>query len=185
MAFDPESWASWPQATLLVLSDTHGSSELLERALRRHGREADLILHLGDHGSPLKELARLAAQPLVGVAGNCDSQRGQAADLPDSLRLTVAGFRLFLTHGHRFGVKHGLAELALVGGEAPVAADLVLFGHTHHYLDEMRATEAGRHFRLLNPGSAAISWYSPSGSCALVHLTPAGIDITHLTAESL
>lgn len=186
--FDPNAWADWKQANLLVLSDTHGSRRLFELALQRHGGAIDLILHLGDHGGPLQELtdlARQAARPLLCVAGNCDSQRSSGSPLPDSLRLTVAGCRLFLTHGHRFGVKHGLDELAIVGGEEPVAADLVLYGHTHHYHDETRVSADGRCFRLFNPGSASLSYYNPEATCALVHLSPVSIEIERLTADLL
>lgn len=192
LADDPNAWANLPLATVLAVTDTHGDDRLLMRALRRHGHAIDLILHLGDHAGPIERLASLASQPLIAVAGNCDGLHAIRSGLPDSLRLTVAGWRLFLTHGHRFGVRNSLDELALVAGEEPVFADLVLFGHTHRLHDETRRRSDGQPIRLYNPGSAAISYGNPDPACALIRLCrdtmahdPNDIGIIRLTPADL
>ena len=55
--------------------------------------------------------------------------------------------RVFLTHGHLFGVKSGLDTLAAAAKD--MGAQLALFGHTHQALLEER-----NGVTLLNPGAA-------------------------------
>ena len=78
------------------------------------------------------------------VPGNCD----YCTSVPASLLQEAGGVRIFLTHGHLFGVKTGLTRLLLEGKR--VGAQLVLFGHTHRpYLAEHDGVW------LLNPGSCS------------------------------
>lgn len=164
----------------LIVSDTHGSLRLLYTALKRMP-DIELILHLGDHAASYQELKTVTDLPVIAVAGNCDGRDGR--DLPDTLRLTLAGERLFLTHGHRFRVKHDLAELIAAATTPPVESDLILFGHTHRYLDSTLTTEDSRPFRLLNPGSACLSPFNPHPSCALLRIDAGRVEITRFTPD--
>lgn len=164
----------------LIVSDTHGSLRLLHSVLRRFS-DVELILHLGDHAAPYQELKTVTDLPVIAVAGNCDGRDGK--DLPETLRLTLAGVRLFLTHGHRFRVKHDLAELIAAATTPPVESDLILFGHTHRYLDSMLTTEGGKSFRLLNPGSACLSPFNPHPSCALLRIDTDRVEIIRFTPD--
>lgn len=172
---DLQKLAERPTLDILVLSDTHGSLKFLPLVLQIFPR-VDLILHLGDHSEPMHELTRLTTIPILGVAGNCDGHF--AHDLPQSLRLCLAGYSVFLTHGHRFGVKHGLDELIAAAAEPPIRADLILFGHTHHYYEQYGTSAENRSFLLLNPGSACLSTFNRHPTCSLVQLSENGIKVT-------
>ena len=60
--------------------------------------------------------------------------------------------RLFLTHGHLFGVKSGMSRLRLEANR--VGANIALFGHTHRpFLEE----DGGVWY--MNPGAARSGRY--------------------------
>ena len=77
------------------------------------------------------------------VPGNCDF----FTSAPPSLTISLDGVRIFLTHGHLFGVKSGLTRLTLEARR--VGAQLALFGHTH--IQHMEERDG---LTLLNPGAA-------------------------------
>ena len=115
---------------ILVISDTHGrSAPVLEATERVH---PDLIFFLGDG---LRDLAVLPDDSILrAVRGNCDFF---AEDVPDFRIEEVCGFRFFLTHGHRYGVKNSL-ECA-VANAAAQNADALCYGHTHHRFEKRLA----------------------------------------------
>lgn len=116
---------------LALLSDTHG---LLRPAVVEYLQSADAILHGGDINRPeIVETLRQYA-PLYIVRGNNDKE--WAAALPHDLTITLGGVTFFLVHNK----KEVPADLSGV--------DVVLFGHSHKYLQEERD---GRLW--LNPGS--------------------------------
>lgn len=125
-----------------VVSDIHGSYQHLQRALRAMG-QIDLLIHAGDGYRDLLKLRReLDSLAVQAVAGNCDLQ----ADCPEETIFRLDQWRIFLTHGHLYGVKSDLRRLAARGRELGV--DLVIFGHTHR---PERREERG--LTLFNPGS--------------------------------
>lgn len=102
----------------------------------------DVILHLGDHISDAHELRRdLPSIPFHMVRGNCDFQ---AAGVTEQL-LTFEGVKIFMTHGHIYGVKNGLD--ALISRAKSQHAALALYGHTHCAM-----TKRVRGVWLMNPG---------------------------------
>lgn len=116
---------------LALLSDTHG---LLRPAVVEYLQSADAILHSGDINRPeIVETLRQYA-PLYIVRGNNDKE--WAAALPHDLTVTLGGVTFFLVHNKK-EVPAGLSGV-----------DVVLFGHSHKYLQEERD---GRLW--LNPGS--------------------------------
>jgi putative phosphoesterase len=126
---------------LLILSDSHQEINAMAEAVRREAPDA--VLHLGDHFEDAQKLAQLFPEiPLHAVEGNTDYAPGA----PVELLLTFEGKRVYMTHGHLFGVKMGLHSIKRKGDA--VAADLVLFGHTHQPLLQ----DAGD-MTLMNPGS--------------------------------
>lgn len=145
----PADLASLESAKILVFSDSHGTTDFLLRCVRDHA-DANLIIHLGDHCDLLAPLAARCPVPLLGVAGNCDGWAGR--HLAQQHLLAVAGHRLFITHGHLYGVKQKLDKLLAAGAGEPYNADIILFGHTHHAI-ERPALHDGREVLLLNPGS--------------------------------
>lgn len=131
---------------IIVFSDSHGVPYAMKRAMEQHS-DADLFLHLGDGCREFENLCREYSLPGQAVRGNCDMG---AFDTPVTRTLEMAGCRIFLTHGHEFGVKYTLTDLLAAGKRE--GAHLILFGHTHNPLCSF---EDGIH--LLNPGSVGFS----------------------------
>ncbi len=108
---------------ILVASDTHGRADLLQTAVER--ARPDLILFLGDG---LRDLAALGTDtPTCAVRGNCDFFG--LDDTPEQSTREIGRYRIFMTHGHRYGVKSSL-ESAIAAALAR-EADVLLYGHTH------------------------------------------------------
>ena len=127
---------------IAVFSDSHGSTEPMCIAIEHF--QPDLILHLGDGARDVKQIEALYPLiPLRNVAGNCDFSSN---NLPDSLELTLEDVKIFMSHGHRYGVKYGYDTF--LNTVYCSGATLGLFGHTHipFYQDYDGIT-------LFNPGS--------------------------------
>jgi len=109
---------------LLVLSDSHGNIERMIYAVEY--TKPDIILHLGDQ---IMDAVLLQSQfpntTFHAVKGNCDFNA--FGDI--ELLLTFDGVKVFMTHGHTYRVKNGLAEIIEAGRKK--GADIALFGHTH------------------------------------------------------
>ena len=75
---------------VLVLSDSHGDVDAMERAVARE--RPDLILHLGDLCRDFDELQRRLpiTQAMQNVCGNCDG----FTEVPDQRVLLVEGLHL-------------------------------------------------------------------------------------------
>lgn len=130
-----------------VVSDTHGCYFLLQKALDKMG-PIDCLIHAGDGAG---EIARLLAERPIRceqVAGNCDA----APYLPTQTRFDLEGHRIYLTHGHLFGVKSGLLRIASKGLEEETA--ITIFGHTHEPTNEKY-----HEVLLFNPGSLSTRSY--------------------------
>ena len=116
--------------------------------------QPDQVLHLGDHASDAARLRAAQSDLAVqGVCGNCDRQQ----EAPQTLRPTLAGKTIFMTHGHLYHVKTTPYRAVLAAEEA--AADLLLYGHTH------RAT-------LFQHGNL---WVMNPGTCCGTHPATYGI----------
>ena len=104
----------------------------------------DAVIHLGDHLEDAESMESVfSGVDFYHVPGNCDF----FTCAPPSLTVSLDGVRIFLTHGHLFGVKSGLTRLTLEARR--VGAQLALFGHTHiQHLEERGG------ITLLNPGTA-------------------------------
>lgn len=147
-----------------IISDTHIPSRA--REIPAFVTEAfsgvDLILHAGDINdySVLRALNSIA--PTEAVSGNTDPA-GIAESLGFELLLNLAGYRVGLTHGHlgRGKTTPDRAYYTFLG-----KADVVVFGHSHHPLMEMR-----RGVLLLNPGSPTDKRRQPKFSVAILSLT--------------
>ncbi len=126
---------------ILIVSDTHGRLGNFSECLRRVS-PIDMLIHCGDVEGQEDEIRRLAGCETHIVAGNNDYFSG----LPREEEFNIGQYKVFLTHGHGYGVSMGpgrLIEEALSRG-----ADTVIFGHTHRPLDKKIDG-----VRLINPGS--------------------------------
>lgn len=114
---------------VLIFSDSHGNPDRVSEVLRRN--RARQVFFLGDG---LRDLAfaPLDGRELCAVRGNCDWSDG--FDTPTEALEIVDGCRIFLTHGHKYGVKSGLG--AAISAAAAREADVLLYGHTHEAYEE-------------------------------------------------
>lgn len=143
-----------------VFSDTHGSYKGMADAVRDN--LPDQVIHLGDGYNDAMRLAREFPQiPVCAVPGNCDYD----CEEPDYKVIELCGLKLFLTHGHRYGVRYGKLDTLLYAAECS-GAQLALFGHTHRAGFE----QIGGIF-VLNPGTAG---RAPDKTWALLELGSRG-----------
>ena len=162
------------EAKVLVISDSHGSSENFLSALLEQGPSCDALVFCGDGIRdlaaclgyiPLDSKVREAMPAVIAmVQGNNDCSvypfrnpdysKEKKNDyfielkIPLQNTLCICGHKVFVTHGHRYSLYRGLEEL----GNAAVKekASIVLYGHTHVALSCWYANTL-----LLNPGSIA------------------------------
>lgn len=123
-----------------MLSDTHGDVAMAKLALTKMGN-IDILLHAGDHFQDANELAKTKKVPVYAVVGNCDWDNEK-----EDLLITAGGKKIWLTHGHRYGVKASHRQLITHALEEKV--DIVVYGHTHV---PVSVFEQG--VLLFNPGS--------------------------------
>ncbi len=147
---------------LLIASDIHGdivAARAVADALAASG--ADRLILLGDllyHGprndlpaayAPKEVITLLnsLADKILCVRGNCDTEVDQMVlDFPvlaDYALIECDGVRMFLTHGHKFGLDN----------PPPLSPrEVLLSGHTH----VVKAESFGNGNLYLNPGSPSI-----------------------------
>ncbi len=117
-----------------IVSDTH---DLLRPAAAETLRTCGCILHGGDVSGEKTLNALREIAPVYAVRGNND--RGPwAGQLPERLRITVAGVRFYMIHN-----KKDLPE-----GLGKADADVILYGHSHRYFCQEKDGVLW-----LNPGS--------------------------------
>lgn len=106
--------------TMVLLSDSHGHTAGV-RALSRLFDENSYVVHLGDGSSDMRPY--LDSHVFV-MKGNCDFSFGESERV-----LSIEGINVLCCHGHRYGVKSGLARLAARAKE--LQCSVALYGHTH------------------------------------------------------
>ena len=147
---------------IFVMSDIHGSSFYLKKALEAFEKEkADYILILGDelyHGPrnplPLEydpkkvvEMLNPLKNKIMAVRGNCDSEVDQMLlqypIMGDYSTIFLNGKRIYCTHGHIYN-KENLPNID--------SEDILIYGHTHIPLAEKNS----KNMYILNPGSISL-----------------------------
>lgn len=126
-----------------VFSDTHGNPDFMRNAIK--SCSPDAIIHCGDGARDVVAMERAFPEiPIYSVLGNCDFSQ----NVPLVRTIELGGVKIFLAHGHTYGVKYeGLDRIGYAAKEA--GASLAIFGHTH--------TPLCRHLgsvTIINPGSA-------------------------------
>lgn len=136
---------------ILVLSDSHGCSELLQDIANAYAPVIDTVLFCGDGArdwDTVRSLPSMRDKRQIAVAGNCD----MLSDLPRTSFDNIGAYRFYVTHGHLQYVKEGFDYLA-----ADVETNdrqVAVFGHTHRQY-------CGRwgDIFLFNPGAVLNSCY--------------------------
>lgn len=160
---DIEALAQKDHARLLVISDSHGHSRILEEIVRNYGRECDGLIFCGDGAGDLAYILNLSlhdteiqeALPnvIAFARGNGDPatypvNADFSLSLPNSQLFTVNGHKILTVHGHREAVDFGFENLGL---EMQVSdCKIAFYGHTH-IAREDRLYD----FKFINPGSCA------------------------------
>lgn len=126
---------------ILIVSDTHGRHQALDRALEAAGA-IDMFIHLGDVEGGEDYLEAVVECEKHIVRGNNDF----FTDLPREDEFEIGPCHAFITHGHYYYVSMGMETIIEEGRSR--GADLVMFGHTHRpfFLQKDGMT-------ILNPGS--------------------------------
>jgi putative phosphoesterase len=155
---------------LLILSDSHKNTDRMLYAADQV--KPDEILHLGDHIADAYEFQkRLPDIMIYMVKGNCDFYSMAETEL----FLDFAGTKIYMTHGHQYGVKSGFD--ALIKRARQQRADLVLFGHTHQAIMRqenglwlMNPGQIGRHDDHVKASYGVVTIDSGVFECGIVYL---------------
>lgn len=126
-----------------IMSDSHGDRRAIDAAVEAAGK-VELWLHAGDCCPDAAYLELVSETRVVRVSGNCD---WPDTSNPDEVTVEAGGHRIFLTHGHIYGVRYTTETLAAAAAEA--GADIAVYGHTHV------AEQVPGEVYILNPGSVA------------------------------
>ncbi|BBF44348.1 phosphoesterase [Lachnospiraceae bacterium KM106-2] len=129
---------------ILVVSDSHGRNTNLNRIIDKVS-PIDLLIHLGDIEEYEDEIELIAGCKTEMVAGNND----YFSKLPKEKVIEIGDYRIFITHGHRYGVYYGTEQLKEAAREH--GATIALYGHTHiPYLSQSGDVT------VMNPGSVTL-----------------------------
>ena len=151
-----------------IVSDTH--SKAMPADMLKDFKSVDLIIHAGDFCDPqdLKVLRKI--QEVKGVYGNMDSAAIRKV-FPRKQILKLGSLSVGLFHGE--GPPHTL--LKKVQEEfAKDKVDIVIFGHSHHPLQEEY-----KGVTYFNPGSPNDTIFAPYCSYGLLEITDKGFKLEH------
>ncbi len=126
---------------ILIVSDTHGRDDELDKVLEIE-KPFDMLVHCGDVEGREIYIEVAAECPCHIITGNNDF----FSDLPREEEIRLGVHKVFLTHGHYYGVSRDLRDL--VEEAASRGCDIAMFGHTHKPLVEVR-----QGVTVINPGS--------------------------------
>ena len=127
---------------ILICSDSHTRLDYFQKVIDLE--DPEMIIFGGDHSTDAIDMSLVYSEiPFKIVRGNTDYFDKDTRDIEI---FEVYGKKVFLTHGHLFGVKSNLNEI-----EKKVVsenADICIFGHTHReYMKEIDGVT------YLNPGA--------------------------------
>lgn len=129
---------------ILIVSDTHGRYVNLEAVINKV-KPIDLLIHLGDIEGESDYIEAIAPCETEIVSGNND----YFTSLLREKLIEVGNYKVFLTHGHYYGVNFSTERLKEKARE--LGADIVMYGHTH-----IPAIELTSDVWTVNPGSISL-----------------------------
>ncbi len=177
-----------------ILADTHIPYRIstIPNGVLDAFKDVDLILHGGDVDEPwaLQPLENIA--PVYAVSGNyhiLDRSSG-GKQFPSIQKLTLCGFNIVMTHGHRTGWStlfwRVYTLVLIILGKVDSSwrdifisknlmhrfpeADIYIFGHTHRYFSQYFNDKL-----VINPGAACAASYftvMSETTVALLRLKP-------------
>lgn len=130
-----------------IVSDSHGYTDALDAMLaHEEAQDVEAWFFAGDIAPDAEYLEMVTDVPIYKVDGNNDWPRPV---LPGVVIEDIAGHRIFLTHGHMFGVSFARGVLKQAAKEE--GADIAIYGHTH----VADIDDEDEDILVLNPGSVA------------------------------
>lgn len=147
---------------ILVMSDTHGNIENAKIVLERvMPLGVTTVLHCGDYVSDARLLQKFYPQITVySVYGNCDVGFGGEY----SSVVTVEGVSIYMSHGHKYGVKWGDYDEVMIDALAHETR-VAVCGHSHEaYLERKQGV------LIMNPGSLTLPRDSKYPSYGILEL---------------
>lgn len=131
--------------SIFVFSDSHGYTDGIIKVLKKN-KNCELVIHLGDYTKDINIIKKKFRNfKYEMVRGNNDWDR----EVPAEKIIEVKGKKIFITHGHHYGVKNDYQRIINKGKILKV--DGVLFGHTH--VPEEMFSDG---MLILNPGSIGL-----------------------------
>lgn len=128
---------------VLIISDSHGETKRFDKAIVAF--EPDMIIHLGDIERDVEYLEAVYPHiPVEAVVGNNDPWVRREAEKV----IELEGIKIFMTHGHLYGVWDKGFRIAQRAEE--LGCSVALFGHSHVPVNEVYGF-----VRAFNPGSIA------------------------------
>lgn len=153
---------------ILVMSDTHGHSGVIEK-VRGFYPNIDILIHCGDSELPF---SHHVLDGMKKVRGNCDIDPA----FPDEIVIDFGDIKVFATHGHLFNVKSSILSLSYRAKE--VNARIVCFGHSH-----MLGAEMIDDILFLNPGSLLKPRGRQEKSFAVVEINQTAFKVDFFTDD--
>lgn len=126
-----------------IMSDSHYNLKAIDNAVCL-ADDMDYWFHAGDSIDDAAYLEDLTKKPVFKVVGNVD----WCSPGPKEVLTEIAGKRIYMTHGHLFGVKMGLESISERADQG--MADIIIFGHSHVGLEKRIGDKL-----FLNPGSVS------------------------------
>ena len=151
-----------------IISDSHGNTMAIDMAVKMAGK-VDCWLHAGDLIGDVEYLSMVTEKEIFNVAGNCDWPQ---MTVPDALLISKAGHRIFLAHGHNYGVKRSSDEIkstAIAKG-----ADIVVYGHTH-----VAVIQQEENCLTINPGSISFPRDGEGQSFMVLNINQKAVQVEH------
>lgn len=150
---------------ILVFSDSHGLTKNIKETMQKLQKSVSAVIHLGDgYNDVLMMMEQYPHIDFYRVVGNCDF----FDDTAEEMIVELGRQKIFVTHGHLFGVKSSLKALSQKADKLHV--DVCLFGHTHapisgYYGDIL----------MLNPGSISLPKGPHCASYGIIDISEHGI----------
>lgn len=129
---------------ILIVSDSHGRTNYLEKVMNKIGT-IDLLIHLGDIEGSEDYIEAISDCDVIMISGNND----YFASLEREKLIEVGKYKIFLTHGHMYQVNFGTEMIK--GKARELGAQIVMFGHTHRPLIDTVGDVIA-----INPGSISL-----------------------------
>ena len=158
---------------ILVFSDSHGRNELMSIIIEHFKEEVNTVLFLGDCVPDFTDFQYIYTDKVfLSVNGNCDFDSYE----PTERLLDIAGKKIFMTHGHNFGVKSN--HTRILNEALKLKASVCLYGHSHR---PEAFKEQGVY--LMNPGSISEPRYTDYPTFGVINIKDTLISLNIFLVE--